>query len=873
MRQAMCAMAAVLALATAAPGAGARLESPEKFLGFKPGADYKLAGWEKIEGYFRQAGRASDRVRIQDIGRSSEGRRMIVAVVSSAENLKDLARRRLQQRQIADPRLASSADERRRLTAESRIVVLINCGLHSNECVSPHTAMELLYELACGDSPSVREILDQVIVILSPSANPDGTDKVTDWYQRSLGKPWEGDGMPWLYHKYCGHDNNRDWFALNLAETRNLSRVLYQEWFPTIVLDLHQQSSDSVRMALPPYHNPVSPNIPALVSQAQLVLGGHMATALSGEGKTGVAYNVNYDLWYHGAFRSTPNRHNMIGILTEAASTRLATPVFLPKKDLKGASRGLPQYSEAVNFSEPWPGGWWRPADILAYQRISTLALLTTAARHREMFQANHLKMAADAVAQGSARPPRAWVVPDDQPDRGSVMRMLRSLQGTGIEVVRAEEPFKADGVAYPAGTWIMPCAQPYRPHLMDMMERQQYPERTGPDGKPETPYDIAGWTLPLQMGVRSVPAAEPITVRTRKSDAIPDPKPRIQGPQRPAAYLILAHANDDYRLVNRLHTQGIQVSVLSQPRLSAPAGSMLVGVDDRIKRVEKELFRGLGVNLRGLTAEGLAQAKASARALKPARLGVYQPWSPAMDEGWTRLVLEQFEFPYTSLHNAEIRAGALGDRFDCIVLPSMPAGQLRDGYARDATEPQYTGGIGDEGILHLQEFVAAGGTLVTIDASCALPIKYFAIPVRDALADAKTGKRLDREQFYCPGSILGVTLDSSHPINWGRPERVSAYFVNSQALRIDAPGKDQDQRSAGRRCSAKVVARYADSLVLESGFLRGPQHLAGKPAVVEVIYGKGRIVLFGFRVQHRCHTHATLRLLFNAIQTSTLTP
>jgi hypothetical protein len=535
MQRRSCGVAAVVVFLVASAGVAAGLESPETFLGFKPGADYKLAGWKQIEAYFRQAGRLSDRVHVQDIGRSSEGRPMLVALISSAENIKNLARCRQQQRQIADPRLIADAQQRQRLLGESRIVVLINCGLHSAECVSTQTSMELLYELASSDSPAVREILDNVVVILVPSSNPDGTDLVTQWYERSLGKPWEGSGMPWLYHKYCGHDNNRDWFALNLAESRNLSRVLYHEWFPTIVLDLHQQGSSSVRMALPPYHNPMSPNIPPLVNQAQVILGGHMAAALSRAGKTGAAYNVTYDLWYHGAFRSCPNRHNMVGILTEAASTRLATPVFVLKQTLRGMSRGLPQYAQAVNFSDPWPGGWWRPSDILAYQRISTFALLTAAARYGDLFQANHLKMAEDAIARGLAEPPRAWLVPDDQPDRGALVRMLCSLRGTGIEVHRAEKPFTADGVSYPAGTWLMYCAQPYRPHLMDMMERQEYPPTVGADGKPEVPYDIAGWTLPLQMGVRSVAVAEALSVPARKLDAIDAPQPRRRGADHPA--------------------------------------------------------------------------------------------------------------------------------------------------------------------------------------------------------------------------------------------------------------------------------------------------------------------------------------------------
>ncbi len=845
------------------------LPTPEAFLGFKPGADYKLAGWTKIEQYFRLAGKTSDRVRIEDLGRSSDGRPMILAIVSAAETLRDLERHRANQHKIADPRLLPDKALLQPLANESQIVVLVNCGLHSNECVSTQTSMELLHELVTGESARAKEIRQRTIVLLVPSANPDGTDMIADWYYRTLGKPWEGAEMPWLYHKYSGHDNNRDWFALNLQETRNLSRVLYHQWFPTIVLDLHQQASHSVRMALPPYHNPINPNIPTLVNQAQLILGGHMGTELSRQGKTGAAYNVNYDLWYHGAFRSSPNRHNMVGILTEAASTRLATPVFIPKSDLKGASRGLPEYAEAVNFSDPWPGGWWRMRDILEYQMITSLALLSTAARHHDLFQSNLATMASEAIELGRSEPPFAWLVPDAQPDRGAVVRMLRSLHGAGIEVHRAAQGFQADGRNYSTGTYILYCAQPYRPHLMDMMERQEYPHRTAANGKPETPYDIAGWTLPLQMGVRVVPVASGFEAAATKLAAIDLPESRVKAGDSVAAYMVAPASNDDFRLMHRLHRKKIAFSLArrSLPRPAVSAGTLVIPSSPLWQEAHKELLDGLGLTCVGLTEKDLAAIKPVLRPARAPRVALYQPWTANMDEGWTRLVLEQFEFPYTSLHNAEIRAGNLRDRFDCILLPSISASQILNGRNEDASEPQYTGGIEEDGALRLQEFVLAGGSLVCIDESCGLPLTYFNVPVRNALMDDKNGKRVDRDRFYCPGSLLGVVLDPTHPLCWGKPSRVSGYFVNSQAFDLLDGDRRDSARSSARRYPARVVARYADTLLLESGYLQGEQFLADKAAVVDVTYGQGHVVLFGFRVQHRAHTYGTYRLLFNAIE------
>lgn len=481
--------------------------------------------------------------------------------------------------------------------------------------------------------------------------------------------------------------------------------------------------------------------------------------------------------------------------------------------------------------------------------------------------------MASEAIQRGRRGLPMAWIVPADQPDRGAVAQMLRSLHGTGVEVRRAQQPFTADRTSYPAGTYLLDCAQPYEPHLRDMMERQVYPDQTGESGKPETPYDIAGWTLPFQMGVRAAPAGTPVEVRSEKLDGIGPEQCAFSGPQAPAGYLLRPAANDDFRLVNRLHNRGIKFSMLLKPVASpdAPSGSLIIACSETFKASRRQLLEGLALNLFGLSQVQFDKLAAAAVPAVQPRLVLYQPWLPSMDEGWTRLVLERFEIPYASLHNADVLAGSLRGKYDCIVLPSISASHILNGYARDATEPQYVGGIGADGARALQEFVHEGGTLACIDASCELPIKYFGIPVRSALVEEPSGRPLDSSHFYCPGSILGVTLDTSHPIAWGKPARISGYFINSQAFELRADSaKDA---SSARHYSARVVARYADSLLLESGYLLGPEHLADKPAIVEVSYGKGRIVLFGFRVQHRCQTWGTFRLLFNAIQSSTIGP
>jgi hypothetical protein len=447
---------------------------------------------------------------------------------------------------------------------------------------------------------------------------------------------------------------------------------------------------------------------------------------------------------------------------------------------------------------------------------------------------------------------------------------MLSILHATGVEVHQAEEEFLADGVSYPAGTYILYCSQPYRSHLNDMMERQVYPDRFSyPGGPPEAPYDMAGWTLPLQMGVRSVSVAQPFESRARKLETVTLPQGKVTGsPKEACGYFVQAGASDNYRLINRLFKAGIAFQLISSQTqwknitgMETPLGSLFIPDANNVAKAAPKLLEGISTTLIGVQQK-YSGVKAACRNISPPRLGLYQPWTPSMDEGWTRLVLDNFEFAYTSLHNAEIRAGNLRKRYDCLILPSVSSSSIIKGRAVDTTEPQYAGGIGSEGIITLQNFVQDGGTLICIDQSCNLPIEHFNIPVRNVVR-GKTSK-----EFYCPGSVLRIWIDQKHPVGYGTPEWVSGYFARSQAFElIEASKKEnKDARSSEVRFPARVVARYSDTVLLESGWIRGKELIADRPAIVEVQYGRGKIILLGFRVQRRGQSHGTFRLLFNAI-------
>jgi len=839
-----------------------KLTTPEEFIGHPVGADYKLAGWDTIVNYFQYVGENSDRVNVRQIAETTGGRPYIVAEISSADAIRNLAGHMKDRKKVADPRLIENEDEERRLIDDGKVVVYFGCGIHGNEVGATQMSLELLYDLAAGNSPEITEILERTILVMIPSCNPDGLDTVKDWYERTLGKPWEGSGMPWLYSKYAGNQNVWDTVHLNLTESLADAQVLYQEWHPNILCDIHQWGGTSARLLVPPHSDPTNPNVHPLHNQMLLIIGGYMQIELLHAGKKGVISRDVYSTYESGIPRYTAARHNIVGLLTEAASVRIATPVYLTKRQLVTRHTIV-----TTDMPAPWPGGWWRLQDIVEYEKIAYMGVLKAAARNHELFQRFSIKAARDALEKGAAEPPFAFLIPPEQHDPGTAAHMLRLLHTSGVEVHQAEEPFTAENVSYSPGTYILYLAQPYRPFVKDLLERQDPP--TGP-----RPNRFEGWTLPLQMGVQRVAVTTPFTCKAKKLDSIPLPEGNISEEKNAAGLLVYAGSNDDYRLINRLQKEDIRYSIVSSGKdwahktgTTLPTGSLYIRDVKKLRNNTPEITHAVSSQLIG-TRESWSDVKSLLHTARAPRLGLYRPWTANLNEGWTRFVLDTFEFVYSSVRNAEILAGNLRGRYDCIILPSASTGFILNGNPPDTTEPEYTGGIGLDGIVQLQRFVHDGGTLVCIDESCNLPIDHFNIPVKNILR----GK--SREEFFCRGSSLRISVDVDHPVGYGMPEWASAYFYEAQAFEIIKPeeknGKKPEETAELLTCS--VVARYAETALVETGVIRaGEDLIKGKPAIVEVHYGGGHIVLLGFRVNRNAQTWGTFRFLFNAIQRSAL--
>ena len=487
--------------------------SPNEFLGFAVGADRTLADWGQIVSYFHRLAAASPAVHVDTLGPTTNGQPFIVAVISTPANIARLPEFRAAQAKLADPRRLT-AEEERRLIATQPSVVFISNNIHGSEIGASQMAMELAYRLATNDT--LQKLLEREVVLIAPSMNPDGQRMITEWYRKNVGTKWEGGPLPWLYHHYVGHDNNRDWFMVTQKETRLVTDYLYGAWFPEIFYDVHQMGAEGARIFVPPLVDPVNPNLDPMIVRGIAHIGAEMALALEERGKTGVANSVIYDLWWHGGARSTPTRHNMIGVITEAASVRIATPIEQDTSRLRGHARGLPKYERRVNFPNPWPGGTWRLRDIIDYELIAAEALVKLASEQREDYVRNFVAMGRRAIETGKTKAPYAFVIPAGQGDAGAVERLVDVLRVGRVEVGRAASTFTAGGATYAAGSYVVRMDQPYRAHAKDLLEVQRFPRMEQyPGGPPERPYDVAGWTLPLQMGVNVVQVDQPISVQT----------------------------------------------------------------------------------------------------------------------------------------------------------------------------------------------------------------------------------------------------------------------------------------------------------------------------------------------------------------------
>jgi hypothetical protein len=877
----------------------ARITTPKAHFGFNLGDDYCLANYDQYATYLAKLEKESDRIKVVNIGDTAEKRQQLMAIVTSPANLKKIDR----YREIAG-KLATtegiSTEEAAKLAAEGKAVVWIDGGLHASEVLCAQAMAETIYQFASANDAETLRILDDV-VILFVHANPDGMDLCADWYMRDKDpKKRTSAGLPRLYQKYIGHDNNRDFYANTQAETRNMNRVMYREWFPQIVYNHHQTGPPGTVLFCPPFRDPFNYNCDPLVISGVDALGAAMMQRFLVEDKPGATSRsgARYSTWFNGGLRTTAYFHNMIGLLTETIGT--PTPMRIPFTP--GVQLPKADYLAPVAPQE------WHFRRSVDYSVTANKAVLDYASRHREPLLHNIWVMGKNAIERGNKdswtvtpklvaaakgtrgqgefqkffrdpakRDARGYIIPADQPDFLTATKFINTLIGTGVKVHRATAAFEISGKKYPTGSYVVKCSQAFRAHVVDMFEPQDHPDDFAYPGAPPTPpYDAAGYTLAFQMGVKFDRVLENIagTFEELKNE-VPPPPAKVFFAEKAAGYFLSVRSNEAFHSVNQLLAAGEDVRRLKESAtvggVKHAAGMFFVvnneGTQERLEKIAAKL----GTRFFGSQS---APGKEAVQ-LKPARIALWDRYGGSIPSGWTRWLLEQFEFPFTVVYPPDLDKGNLSEKFDVIILVDGAISAGRRGMEGDQP-PQDMNVVDDLGLPaeyrgrrgsittaktlpELKKFLENGGTILTIGTSTALA-KQLGLPVENHLAvkDAEgKEKPLGREKIYVPPSILRAKVDTASPLAWGLEDEVDMMFDNSPTFRLT----DNAEKAGLTR-----VAWFGSKTPLRSGWAFGQENLDGGVAIVDAQVGKGRLVLYGPPVLYRAQPHGTFKLFFNGI-------
>jgi len=893
---------------TQAAGAQA-VTSPAQAFGFELGADYSLINYTQAQKYWHQIDTESDRVKVVSIGKTAEGRDQMMAIVTSPANHANLEKYKDIARRLA--RAEITEEEARALAKDGKPVVWIDGSLHSTETVGAQQISETLYQLASKNDEETLRFLDDLVILLV-YANPDGMELVSNWYMRNKNPAdREMDSIPRLYQKYIGHDNNRDFYMSNMPETTNINRVLYREWYPLIVYNHHQPGPGGMVVFIPPFRDPYNFNLDPLAVMGLDGVGAAMNERLIRQGKAGSGRRsvATYSNWTNATLRSTALFHNSIGILTEIIGS--PTPFNLPLvADQQLARNDLPM---------PIAPQEWHFRTSIDYSLEMNRAVLDYASRNAENLQFNIYRMGRDGIEKGqrdswtitpkdierlktaaktsnfkpaesragtgrieagaldpklyqtvlhdpAQRDPRGYVIPANQADLPTAVAFMNVLIKGGVDVLRATSDFTAGGKTYSAGSFVVKTGQAYRAQVLDMFEPQDHPNDIPyPGAAPIPPYDVSGYTVAYQMGVKFDRILDGFDGPFQQvADVMTPPPGKIAG-SGSAGFLISHEINNAFILKNRLLKAGKAVYWLKTPvsadGVSFGSGAIWVPASSGVRDIVAKAAQELGVNAQAVgTAPSAEQLK-----LSPIRIGLIDRYGGVMPSGWIRWLFEQYEFPFEVVYPQQLDAGNLSKRFDVLVFANDTLSSRR-GEAQPAPAnipAEYRPWLGvitqEKTVPQLAGFVRGGGTIVAIGNATDLG-KSLGLPVDSALvetgADGKVSA-LPRNKFFIPGAIMTNKTDPSDPLAYGMSDTVDVYYHNSPAFRIGTATGD---------ATARPVSWFPGPKTLRSGWAWGQEHLDKAVSIIDASLGKGRVFLMGPEVVQRGQSHGTYKFLFNAL-------
>ncbi|MBT81241.1 MAG: hypothetical protein CL587_12740 [Alteromonadaceae bacterium] len=827
------------------------IPAPVDVLRHAPGDDFYLANYEDSLKYFHALADSTDKMQMFTAGKTTQGKTFEYAIISTPENLAKWEEYKAISRRLADSRDLTD-EEARKLAATSKIIVHIDGGMHASEVADHQLPIKLAHTMVTSDDPKISRILDDVILVLWPTLNPDGQDMVVDWYRQNTGTEHETSPMPWLYQEYVGHDNNRDGYMLNMTESRSVTAQV-QENAPAIFYSQHQKAPFPARIWVPPFSDPISENIDPLVRHWTSLIGMHMIGEFEHQQLPGAIAQAWFDNWFPGFLDYTHAFRHTISYFTETALHLYATPWEYDAKDFPDNRKDLkPQ----VMYPSPWKGGKWTLGDAVHYMEVASISTLDTASRYREQILYDRYQSGRDTVARFKEEGPFAWIIPAQQHDLSEAGELVEVMLRQQIEVYQVSKSATFGDTKVAAGSWVIPMDQPFAGLVQELFERQTYPATfVDKDGLPENlPYDATGWTLPLQMGVDTVALTSKLSERDKKklkAVTTVDLPSGIEG--RGNVFVAPQNQNASFALINAALAKGASVNR---------------GMHDEqpaffISGIDKDSAEALAT-AHDVTLQGTSRAPENAQAVETARVGLYRPWKPSMDEGWTRWIFEQYGYNPVTLYNDDMKAGDLLSKIDVLVLPDIDLSWITEGFSapksdswynrtggatEDPVPAKYAGGIGSEGAQALRDFVARGGKLIAFNQASDAAISLLGLPVKNVLAGVGS------DVFYCAGALVQTELnkEADSAATQGLPDDPVVMFSHGPAFDT-LPGFD-----------GTILSSYPEEGdVLLSGVLLHPEAINGKAAAMEVNYGDGEVYLLGFQPQWRAQSHGTYKFIFN---------
>ncbi len=841
---------------------------PSDFFGFEPGSDRNLFTYEQLIEYLVKLDGESERIHLEEIGHSPMGRPIYIAFISSEENIANLEAMKKVNRELAlNPDL--DPQDLEEMVQNGKVFVLGTLSMHSSEVAPSQAAPLIAYDMATTGDSRKLEWLGNVVYMMVPNHNPDGMDLIVEDYLKNKGTKYEGASLPGVYHKYVGHDNNRDFVILSQEDTKAIAAIYNQTWFPQVMVEKHQMGSTGTRYFVPPNHDPIAENVPAGIFHWGGVFGQHMATDMTAQGLAGVSQHYIFDDYWPGS-TETCIWKNVIGFLTEAASCQTATPIYIEPTELSVGGKGLSEYKKSINMLLPWEGGWWRLGDIVEYELSSTMSILKTASLYREDILEFRNRMCREQVELGKTQAPYYYIMPQSQHDQGELVNLVNLMMEHGVEVYVLEDQVVLEGKVYQAGDVVIPLAQPFRPFIKEVMETQEFPERHyTPGGELIQPYDIASWSLPLHRHVTS----HEIEVRSKELEnklGLLEGSYDLKGEEMPqsAAVVLTVNSNESFRAVFKALKLGLKVERLKS---GIDLGGQTYGAGSFIvyRGSKQQEWESVLEDLPFAPGELLDKRALPADPVEIPRIALVETFFHDMDAGWTRFLFDTYHLPYTVLHPGDFKDRDLAAEFDVVVFPDndkevLMSGKRKSGdsYYMGSYHPDYVKGIEKEGLEKLMGFSDQGGIIISWGRSAKLfegmmTIKKkegeeeFSLPFRDISAD------LSKAGLYIPGSLVQVNLAQGHPLTLGMPESIGVFSRGRPVFTTSVPLFDMDRR---------VIGTYPEKEVLMSGYAAEEEKMGHKAAMIWMKKGKGQFVFFGFGPQFRASTQASYKLLFNSL-------